>query len=335
MANLLLYNVLGGGGSEGEGANLYGVEDYTFYVRNLLLNLNLVALLGLGSGPLLALLLPLLPPAQRAARGGYTHQLLVVSGMYLAFGVFQSMDHKEERFLTMLYPTLCLGAALALDAALSVLSDGVAAAAGHRAPRRALAAATRGGVALFVALFVALSASRSLALVRHYGAPLQVWSALPTYSAPPAATASLQGSPPAMSACVGKEWYRFPSSFFLPPGAGPLLWLRAGFGGQLPQPFAEWPRGLSALPAHMNDRNRDEPSRYSELDRCDVVVDVELRSQAEPSAVADAATWERVHCAPFLDAAASTSTLARAFYIPGYSDKRNVFAEYCVVARRP
>ena len=51
------------------------------------------------------------------------------------------------------------------------------------------------------------------------------------------------------------------------PGAGPLLWLRAGFGGQLPQPFAEWPRGLSALPAHMNGRNREEPSRYSELGR--------------------------------------------------------------------
>ena len=192
-------------------------------------------------------------------------------------------------------------------------------------------------VALFVALFVALSASRSLALVRHYGAPLQVWSALPTYSAPAATAAALPSSTPAaaMSACVGKEWYRFPSSFFLPPGAGPLLWLRAGFGGQLPQPFAEWPRGLSALPAHMNDRNREEPSRYSELGRCDVVVDVELRSQAEPSVLADAATWERVHCAPFLDAAASTSTLARAFYIPGYSDQRNVFAEYCVMARRP
>ena len=103
MANLLLYNVLGGGGSEGEGANLYGVEDSGFYARNLLLNLNLVALLGLGSGPLLALL-PLLPSARRAARRGYTHPLLSVSGMYLAFGVFQSMDHKEERFLTMLYP---------------------------------------------------------------------------------------------------------------------------------------------------------------------------------------------------------------------------------------
>ena len=81
-------------------------------------------------------------------------------------------------------------------------------------------------------------------------------------------------------------------------------------------------------------RSLHTPAVYSELDRCDVVVDVELSSQAEPSAVADAATWERVHCAPFLDAAASTSTLARAFYIPGYSDKRNVFAEYCVVARR-
>ena len=47
LANLLLYNVVGGGGG-GEGANLYGVEDSGFYIRNLLLNFNLVALLGLG-----------------------------------------------------------------------------------------------------------------------------------------------------------------------------------------------------------------------------------------------------------------------------------------------
>ena len=37
VANLLLYNVLGGGGSEGEGANLYGVEVSTTYYYLLLL----------------------------------------------------------------------------------------------------------------------------------------------------------------------------------------------------------------------------------------------------------------------------------------------------------
>ena len=75
MANLLLYNVLGGGGSEGEGANLYGVEDSGFYARNLLLNLNLVALLGLGSGPLLALLLPLLPRILRLLCRTVAHEV--------------------------------------------------------------------------------------------------------------------------------------------------------------------------------------------------------------------------------------------------------------------
>lgn len=34
--------------------------------------------------------------------------------------------------------------------------------------------------------------------------------------------------------CVAKEWYRFPSSFFLPPNTE-LLFLRSGFEGQLPQ----------------------------------------------------------------------------------------------------
>ena len=101
------------------------------------------------------------------------------------------------------------------------------------------------------------------------------------------------------------------------------------------RPFAPWPQGLSEVPPHMNDANKEEPSRYSALKECAHVVDLDLDAQAEPSVVRDAGgAWERVRCAPFLDAAASTSTLARAFYVPGLSDKRNVYAEYCLVRRR-
>ena len=137
------------------------------------------------------------------------------------------------------------------------------------------------------------------------GAPFAAYAALP---------------PDATRVCVGKEWYRFPSSFFLPPSAPPLLFVKSGFGGQLPRPFAPWPQGLSEVPPHMNDANKEEPSRYSALKECAHVVDLDLDAQAEPSVV--------------LDAAASTSTLARAFYVPGLSDKRNVYAEYCLVRRR-
>ena len=375
VGNLLLYNVAGSGGG-GEGANLYGVEGPAFYPRNLLLNFNLVAPLGLGSAGLVLLLLP----AARAYTRGAA--LLYLSGMYAAFAVFQSMAHKvrlasaqyhlplppppslttahapqEERFLTMIYPALCLGAALALDAALAALADGVAAPT-HGAARRALARVARAGAVAAVALFVALSASRSLALVRYYVRRTPLHSRRPGLSAPsqrltrprrpaPALTSpacAVQGAPFAAYAalppdatrvCVGKEWYRFPSSFFLPPSAPPLLFVKSGFGGQLPRPFAPWPQGLSEVPPHMNDANKEEPSRYSALKECAHVVDLDLDAQAEPSVVRDAGgAWERVRCAPFLDAAASTSTLARAFYVPGLSDKRNVYAEYCLVRRR-
>ncbi len=46
--NLVAYNVLGQGG-DGQGSELYGVEPWTFYPKNLLLNYNLVAVLAVAS----------------------------------------------------------------------------------------------------------------------------------------------------------------------------------------------------------------------------------------------------------------------------------------------
>ena len=37
--------------------------------------------------------------------------------------------------------------------------------------------------------------------------------------------------------CVGAEWHRFPSAFFLPGSAYRLAFLPSGFGGLLPRPF--------------------------------------------------------------------------------------------------
>lgn len=40
-----------------------------------------------------------------------------------------------------------------------------------------------------------------------------------------------------MSVCVGDEWYRYPSSFFLPGPAYRLQFVKSGFDGMLPLPF--------------------------------------------------------------------------------------------------
>merc|ERR1712224_994683 len=84
--------------------------------------------------------------------------------------------------------------------------------------------------------------------------------------------------------CIGKEWYRFPSSFFLPEDAEgkalPLLWLNSSFDGQLPRPFGPWPLGLSQLtPEVFNDQNLREEERYSAESDCSFLVDLMLEGQ--------------------------------------------------------
>jgi len=96
-----------GKGGGGQGANLYGTEPASFYVKNLFLNLNVTALLGMASAVILLV-------TRRGAERWF--QLLFIAPMYLVLLEFTAMAHKEERFLTPIYPLMCLGAALSLDA---------------------------------------------------------------------------------------------------------------------------------------------------------------------------------------------------------------------------
>lgn len=65
-----------------------------------------------------------------------------------------------------------------------------------------------------------------------------------------------------VNVCVGKEWYRFPNSFFLPGHRWSLRFLSSGFKGQLPKLYSEGINGTRVIPSDMNDMNQEEPSRY-------------------------------------------------------------------------
>lgn len=71
---------------------------------------------------------------------------------------------------------------------------------------------------------------RTVALVHGYGAPMQVYRQLPVESS--AAPIGRQ-----LAVCVGTEWYRFPSSFFLPGPSYRLQFIKSGFDGLLPHAF--------------------------------------------------------------------------------------------------
>ena len=142
---------------------------------------------------------------------------------------------------------------------------------------------------------IVLSLSTSVQNVRSYGAPLMVWS-----------------QPMSGRVCVGREWYRFPSSFFLSDSAS-LGYIDDGVTNQLPQPFVT----TRSIPLNMNDQNREEKSRYVDISTCDYVIDVNLTSQPMRE---DLKAWVKDTQIPqkkmlFLDRA-ETKQPFRSIYIP-------------------
>lgn len=233
--NIVMYNVFGG---EGKGPDIYGTEPWWFYMANLALNFNVLLPLALVSAPLLALHCVL----SRTTATGSTRTLAAAAPFYLWLAIFTAQPHKEERFMFVLYPALCLNAALSHHTALALCR-----ALSSRLPARSVL-----NWAVLVVppiLAAALSLSRILAVTTAYSAPLHIYAALP-----PTASGNL---------CLAKEWYRFPSHYLLPEDVR-AKFVSSAFDGLLPGEFYESAGrdGTWMLPRGMNDRNQPDPEKY-------------------------------------------------------------------------
>lgn len=62
--------------------------------------------------------------------------------------------------------------------------------------------------------------------------------------------------------CVGSEWHRFPSSFFIPDYVGEVRWIDDGLKGLLPFPFNSTLGGTSAAPSYFNNKNKASPDQF-------------------------------------------------------------------------
>eukprot|EP00808_Paulinella_micropora_P013305 g53198.t1 len=324
--NIALYNAP----KEGSGGELYGTEPWTYYLLNLFLQFNV--------GCVLAALSPLgllaFPPQARA------HLAKLLSCAALWLGIFWPMPHKEERFLFVIYPLLALAAATTTTA-LTQLA------------RRITPTLGATFKLLLLGLLALLSTSRAVGLIKHYGAPLDLYAQLArdveawAAKEPDFYLAHEQTT----NVCVGKEWYRFPSHFFLPDVGGrptKLQFLKSQFDGLLPKHYASsgLPAATSAIPTGMNGLNREEFDRYVHVTSCHYIVDLDLPDQEEEHfdqisrkfgpKVADGravAEWEVVGKWDFLDAGASPSAF-RAFFVPGLDSERSVYRPYQLLRRR-
>merc|ERR1712032_795347 len=67
--------------------------------------------------------------------------------------------------------------------------------------------------------------------------------------------------------CIGAEWHRFMTSFFLPHDDDHLVYVTFGPTGLLPAEF-DTVLGTSGTPPNMNDLNMEEHSRYVDRGSC-------------------------------------------------------------------
>ncbi|KAJ2723496.1 mannosyltransferase [Coemansia sp. Benny D115] len=374
--NQVAYNVLGRtvSGERVVGSELYGTEPWYFYLQNGVLNGGPLMLLAVCSLPLWALYHTVLRVTGRGKEPGSAaakalvklysdHRKLLyrISPFWLVLMVFSSQPHKEERFLSIVYPQMCFAAAVALKLLqplavwlLTVLQTGGGNSFGRvHAVRRMLDLASVG--ALVVTLFFGVL--RSTALARYYGAPMQVFSVLPelrtgqqggadlpllplgpslkslwTAVAP---TAQNQLPSPAASSlktvCVGREWYRFPSSYWLPQGYELQFVATESFTGQLPGSYipvaisGSTRNSTSSVRSDFNALNKWEPLHAIDpaqvTDVCDYYVAVDhTRANGrdgvkERNEMDGMVGWRAARCLPMLDAQGSTQ-LARVVYLP-------------------
>ncbi len=243
--SLVWYNVFS---SAGRGPEIFGTEPWHFYLRNLLLNFNIWLVLALLSLPLVMLHMVL-----RTDMGIHElrpRMLTWLAPLYLWLLVLTAQPHKEERFMYPIYPAIAVNAAISLHIFLLALGTSRTGSVMSRIPAQIRLL----GALSFISAGVMLGTMRIAGMVTAYSAPLQIWST---------------GDGPVANAivCYGKDWHRFPSSFFLPNDTK-ASFVKSDFDGLLPGAFpdartqAKRLAGIRMEPTGMNDENQEDLGKY-------------------------------------------------------------------------
>ncbi|CAM9014136.1 unnamed protein product [Wickerhamomyces anomalus] len=289
--NIVLYNVVFA--DENAGPNIFGVEPLSYYIINLLLNFHLLAILGYIGVALVPLLSSIISISKNNKLSSL-ETLTILSPIVVWSGIFFSQPHKEERFLYPIYSIIILSASFTTRYILESISVAV-----NKFIKKP---AKLGNLFYLIGLFSILANVKIISILRinslssNYIAPLNVYNHIP---------ANASGN-----LCVGREWYRYPSSFFLPKDLR-LRFIKSNFDGLLPGDFNETLSTLdsiSSVPPNMNNLNKFDPSKLFEFDQCDYAIDINQPIDQESNEIGfiDEQNnvrkgWELIHSEQFLN----------------------------------
>lgn len=324
--NIVLYNVFG---EQGEGPEIFGVEPFQYYILNLLVNFNVVAILGYVGLVVNAILF--------GEKNRYKVLITVSLPLLIWSLIFGSQPHKEERFLYPIYPLLILSSSLLLTLIfpmVTFVSKGITANKVNSKHIEKL-------IQLLFAFSVGMvSILRIINLVENYSTPLSVHREIST----------LPISNISVNVCTGREWYHFPNSFFLPDNYR-LKFVRSGFDGLLPGDFLEGTSlktSTSSIPPNMNNKNQYSDDKVIDFDECSYYID---NSQAanlevgEPNIVERSGKvlkvnkgWSVVQCQNIINPSGTSSGIGKLLWIPEYVRSLisyNVdYMDYCLMERK-
>ena len=214
--NIVKYNVF-----TSHGPDLYGTEPWSFYFLNGFLNFNGAFLLAIAVIPVILTGKMFIPKHEE--NGEKLPFWLAHLALHLWLLVFGFQPHKEERFLFPVYPLLCFAAATTLDNLQRIYFYLFFWKQSGNYIEKSKWIST-----VVMVVFILMSSSRIIALYQNYYAPMRVWSHLSQSSS----AYDKIDSRNEISVCVGKEWYRYPSSFFLPNNNWNLKYLESEFKGK-------------------------------------------------------------------------------------------------------
>ena len=228
--NILIYNVFNPHGSE-----LYGTEPMSFYLANGFLNFNMAFVFALVSLPVYLL--------HKYFNKGLKDIGYLLTAMYMWFAIMFAAPHKEERFLYPVYTIISLAAAVVLY----IIWRSTSACFGYFYRHMEKTAVV--SVIGILGVYISLSLMRIAALEMYYQSPMHLYRDVYT----------IPEDKPVI--CLGKEWYRYPSSFFIPHTAH-VRFIKSSFKGQLPQRYYPDSNGTYAINTRHNDANREEDNVY-------------------------------------------------------------------------
>nr|XP_023012056.1 alpha-1,2-mannosyltransferase ALG9 [Leptinotarsa decemlineata] len=317
--NIVKYNVFGGAGP-----SLYGTEPFSFYLLNGFVNFNFIWVFALLS-PIAITMNHFFVPAKNKCTV-YLPYWLSLSPMYLWLLVFMFQEHKEERFLFPIYPLICLSGAITVDVIQKLcfriwnmvkkIPVGT-----HYLDK------TMFIVVLTIAITSVLGVSRVFSLHQNYHAPLDLMMELNRY---PSETKILERAQ--VNVCFGKDWHRYPGSFFLPNTNWNIRFIKSEFDGMLPAPYSEGPNATTIIHEYFNDKNEEVPSLYFDLSKCHFLLDLDLgrETKLEPIYAKQKDRWKTIKSFEFLNSEASNRYF-RSFFIPYFTNKYVVYGNFSLL----